>query len=161
MKKLYLLRHAKASWNDDNVEDKDRIISYLGINEAKKVAAEIINKNIKFDKILSSPAKRAYQTAEIIKNKTGFSGEIIFEESFYFDYQKEILRIIQDIDNKADSVLLVGHNPTWSKLVSDFTDERVYLDTANFAAIHADINDWNEAVYGIFNLEYVISPKNL
>lgn len=160
MKRLYFLRHAKASWNDD-ADDKDRIISYIGVNEAKKIAGEILKKNITFDKIISSPAKRAYQTAEIIKNKIGFSAEIIFEDSFYFDYQKEILRIIQDIDNKADSVLLVGHNPTWSKLVSDFTDERVYLDTANFAAMSADINDWNEAVYGIFNLEYVISPKNL
>ena len=118
MKKLYLLRHAKASWNDDNVEDKDRIISYLGINEAKKVAAEIINKNIKFDKILSSPAKRAYQTAEIIKNKTGFSGEIIFEESFYFDYQKEILRIIKILTTRLTAScwsVIIPHGQSWSQ----------------------------------------------
>ncbi|MBQ3656901.1 MAG: histidine phosphatase family protein [Bacteroidales bacterium] len=160
MKRIYLLRHAKASWNDD-VDDKDRIISYIGVNEAKKVAAEIVKKEIKFDKIISSPAKRAYQTADIIKNKIGFIGEIVLEESFYFDYQREILNFIQNIDNKVDSVLLVGHNPTWSKLAGDFSDERVYLDTANLAALNADINDWNEAVYGIFNLDYVISPNNL
>lgn len=162
MKKLYFMRHAKSDWLGD-VDDKDRIINYIGINEAKKIAAEIIKKEIKFDKIICSPAKRAYQTAEIIKNKIGFSDEIIIEESFYFDYQKEILKVIKNIDNQAQSVLLVGHNPTWSQMVSQLKKSpgKIYLDNANFVCLSADFNDWKEANYEKFDFEYIISPKNL
>jgi len=163
MKHLYFMRHAKSDWLNSDTDDRERTLHYIGINEAKIIAKEIINRNIKFDAIISSPAKRALQTAEIVKNKIGFDKEIIVKECFYFEEERVILKEIKNIDNNFQNVLLVGHNPTWSKMVMQLSidNQRVYMDNANFASLSGDFNDWNEIEYGKLNFEYILSPKNL
>ena len=162
MKTLYLLRHAKSDWQAA-VDDKDRELNYNGELEDRKLGKDIKARNIKFDKIICSPAVRAVQTYNIVSKSCGYQGEVFFSDKFYFCRAEEILEIVGTTDDAVDSLLLVGHNPVWSDLVHDLSDEhpRIYLDTCNFAALTFD-GRWSDLSAGKnCKLDYVISPRNI
>lgn len=160
MKNLYFMRHGSAEWNAQSDELRD--LSPIGRNEVKKIAYEVKVRNIQFDLIISSPANRARETAEIMKLNLGYSKDIIFKECFYFEDTKKVIDVIKDINNDINSVLMVGHNPTWTKIVSDLTESnRVYMDTASFASLKGDFLNWSETGNKEYELDYIISPKNL
>lgn len=162
MKTLYLLRHAKSDWLAD-VDDKERELNYNGELEARKLGKELKARNIVFDKIICSPAVRAVQTCNIVSKTCGYKGEVLFSDKFYFCRADEILEIVGSIDDTVDSLLLVGHNPVWSDLVRELSDEhpRIYLDTCNFVSLSFD-GRWSDLSAGKYcKLNYVISPRNI
>ena len=84
MKTLFLIRHAKSSWDNITLSDFERALNERGKSDAPKMAKRLRKKNIKIDAFISSPAKRAKKTAEyFIKEFNGKGGDIILVSALY------------------------------------------------------------------------------
>src|SRR4029434_8634311 len=80
MKTLFLIRHAKSSWDDAALSDKDRPLDDRGKRDAPKMGKRLAKRDVKPDLILSSPAVRARTTAEIIAKKLDYKRNDIVGE---------------------------------------------------------------------------------
>ena len=118
MKNLILLRHAKSSWKDSSLEDFNRPLSNRGKLDAPKIAKRLMHREIQIDLIISSSSRRTTDTANIFADILDYNSEIIFDRRIYAASDRNILSIINQIDNKFENVLLVCHNPGITNLVN-------------------------------------------
>lgn len=113
MKKIYLIRHAKSSWNDGMLDDFSRPLNGRGKKDLQLMGKRLAMFNVLPDAIYSSPAKRALKTAKSLavsitykKNKV-LTVDALYESSF-----EEYLELIHSIDDDCEEVFIVAHNPT-------------------------------------------------
>jgi phosphohistidine phosphatase len=158
MKTIYILRHAKSSWDNPNLADFERPLNKRGLKSAPFIG-EIIHKN-KFqpDSILSSPAKRAQQTAVLVKEAGKIEAEIQFDERIYEASPQQLLQIISELKTDSKSAMLVGHNPGLEGLVRFLTGENQAMPTATLAVIDLEIQNWKETDSECGNLRTLIRP---
>lgn len=147
MKTVYLVRHAKSSWKDASLDDFDRPLNKRGERDAPFMG-ELLKKNgIKPDVILSSPANRAITTAKIIAKEMGYPEKAIVEDkTVYLATAGELLSIIQDLDDKVNSVMIFGHNPgltTFGNYLGDKYNDNI--PTCAITGIELNIDDWDDA----------------
>jgi phosphohistidine phosphatase len=92
MKTLFLIRHAKSSWGDTALPDKDRPLDDRGKRDAPKMGKRLAKRDVKPDLILSSPAMRALATAEIIAKKLDYKLEdILVDDRLYASEADDLL----------------------------------------------------------------------
>ena len=115
MKFLYLLRHAKSSWNDPGLNDHDRPLNKRGRHSAKMMATYHSRAEIKPDLVLCSTATRAKQTLDPIVKAINPS-KIILERKIFVGAQQELWKQLWNIPKGTKSVLLIGHNPALQNL---------------------------------------------
>lgn len=116
MKKIYILRHAKAQ-KEIKIDDFSRKFTKRGKNELKALFESLQKYEIKWDKIYASPAFRTKKTAKIIaKNYAYDTKEIAFIDAFYEADEMELFAFLKNLDEGIENVLLVGHNPALLKL---------------------------------------------
>lgn len=161
MKTLYLLRHAKSSWNDSNLQDFDRPLNVRGRETAPLVGRFIRKKNLRVDLILSSPAARARQTAALVKESAGLSAELRYDERVYEADAARLLEVVAQADDSADAVVLVGHNPGMEELLTFLTGESRSMPTAALACLSLDLEKWGKARERAGRLEWLVRPKEL
>lgn len=126
MKKLILIRHAKSGWGSPDLGDIDRPLNNQGKKDASLMGERLSQYSIQPDLILSSPAKRAMKTAEIITKSLGYSvDKIVMLASLYTFDVKELLTIVQDINGRYQMVIVVGHNPAITRLAEYSTGFQV------------------------------------
>ncbi|MCF6240646.1 MAG: histidine phosphatase family protein [Bacteroidales bacterium] len=161
MKNLLVMRHAKSDWGN-NLPDIERPLNNRGKKAAPLMADYLKKVKKNPDIILSSPAKRAMSTAKIMKEKLELDKDIIIIKAFYFGFMNELMNTIKAIDNKYETVLIVGHNPVWEDLVSDLTGEAAYImPTAAIASIIFNTDDWQKITETDSKLEWSVTPKFL
>ena len=161
MKKLILMRHAQAITQDNNLDDYDRSLNKNGVKEAKEVGERLLNKNFKADLIISSPAKRAIQTAEIISNEIKYKKSILPNQYIYEAYVNTLQEIISFIHDDNDTVFLIGHNPSISVLAYMFCNLKENIPTAATVEINFDCNSWLEVSQQNATLISYDFPKDL
>ncbi len=83
MKTLFILRHAKSSWDNADSADFDRPLNKRGLETAPLVGETIRRNNFQIDSIISSPAKRAEQTAILVREAAQIKAEILFNDRIY------------------------------------------------------------------------------
>lgn len=159
MKTLFVLRHAKSSWDNINLSDFERPLNKRGLKTAPQMGEMMYRKNFQPNVIISSPAKRAKQTAILVKESAQISGKIYYDERIYEASPYRLLQIISEFDEKADSVMLVGHNPGLENLVKILTGEIQAMPTAALAIIDLNIEKWNEVSQECGTLRVLIRPK--
>ena len=116
MKTLILLRHAKSSWDFPDLSDHDRPLNNRGKKDAPLMAEVLKKKNIAIDLIISSTSKRTMETAKVFANTLNL--KIIEDRNLYLASEPEIKRIVKEIDDYYDSIILVGHNPGMTNLIN-------------------------------------------
>ena len=145
MKTLYLVRHAKSSWKNQGLTDFDRPLNKRGKRDAPFMGEVLNDKKIHTDFILTSPAKRANKTAAEIAANIGYPiKKISFDEDIYEASFTTLLEVIKKLDDKYDSVMLIGHNPGLTVLNNHISDH--YIDnipTCGIVALQSDKN-WSE-----------------
>lgn len=161
MKTLLLLRHARASRDDLTLRDFDRPLNDRGERDARLIGQWIKKKKIAVGIAVSSPAKRALHTAEIVLQAAGFTNEITFNERIYEASLHQLLKVVSEIQSSYVSALLVGHNPGFEELLSSLTDRGGHMPTASLWAIELDINNWNDVAPRSGELSWYIAPKQL
>lgn len=159
MKKLFILRHAKSSWDNSDLSDFERPLNEHGLKTAPFMGEVLRKNNINPDLILSSPAKRAKQTAILVKESGKLESSILYEERVYEAGALQLFHLIEEISDEFDSLLLVGHNPGLEGLIRVLTDEAQTMPTAALAIINLEISRWNELQANCGFLQAVIRPK--
>jgi len=144
MKKLYIIRHAKSSWDDMALDDFDRGLNKRGRKNAPMMANRLKNKGVMPDIILSSSAKRAKKTAKIIADGIGFSKKIKFDDELYDVLPNELHKKLRAIKNKHNTAFLIGHNPELNMIAEDFIDFNQNIVTCGILEIEFDCDSWSE-----------------
>ena len=145
MKTLTLFRHAKSSWKDASLQDRERPLNGRGQRDAPLMAERIKKAGIRPSLILSSPAVRAWTTAKSIAHEIGYPAEFLQQEDrLYHASIRRLLQIIADQDTGFNSLMIVGHNPGLTDfanhLMPDLTDN---IPTCGFVSFEIDHADWN------------------
>ncbi len=129
MKTLYLIRHAKSSWENKNVSDYERPLNDRGKRDAPFMAGILKKKSVKIDLILSSPANRALTTAKIFAKEVGIpETKIITNENIYGANKNDLLKVLLETDDTVNNLMLFGHNPGLTYLsnyICDFSQRDV------------------------------------
>ncbi len=160
MKTLYILRHAKSSWDDHSLADFERPLNSRGLKAAPFVGSLMKERGFSPTAIVSSPAMRAKQTAELVREATGIENDIVFNEHIYEASVGTLVSIISDLDNEVVFAMLVGHNPGAEGLVYYLTGEVAPMPTAALVVIELNIDSWTKLDGGSGKLKQVIRPKD-
>ncbi len=142
MKKLFIIRHAKSDWEDSNLDDFDRPLNEKGLKNAPFMGKVLKNKNIKPDLIISSPANRAYTTAELIANEVGYDKVITPNQYIYDAYVNTLQELITYIQDDKDVVFLVGHNPGISALACILCGMKEDIPTCSIIEVDFHTDSW-------------------
>lgn len=161
MKTLLLLRHAKSSWSDPSLRDFYRPLNKRGLKAAPLIGRFMRKRKIRPDLILSSPANRARQTAELVIEAAELETEPRFDENIYEASAVQLLEVVSEVEEDADEVMLVGHNPGLEDLLLALTGETRRMPTAALARISLDIERWREVRETGGQLEWLVKPKEL
>ncbi len=160
MKNLYLIRHAKSDWSDGSNSDFDRGLNKRGEKAIITMAKVLKEKKVMPDLILSSSAKRAELTTRGLAKSIGYSGEIKYIDALYMAEPETIQRLIKDVDDKYDTLFVVGHNPETTELSNLMIDG--YIDnvpTLGIVALQLPIEGWKELRTGKEKMQFFIYPK--
>ncbi len=166
MKKLYIIRHAKSSWDYPSLSDFDRPLNDRGKRDAPRMAKRLKEKRLTPDMVISSPAVRALDTCKIMCEVLGFDRKKIIEhKSLYHASEEQILSVVRQIkDRKGDKeeiVLLFGHNPGLTEFANRLSDENIAnIPTAGMVAAELNIDKWSQANWGCGKLLFFDFPKN-
>lgn len=127
MKKLHLIRHAKSSWADPSLADKQRPLNKRGQKSCGVMAKLILSVGCHFDHVFCSSAVRAQLTIKLInKNLTGAEIQWQLDDELYTFESDDLLRWCQGLDDVMSEVVIVGHNPALTELCNRLTG--CYLD---------------------------------
>ena len=163
MKRLYLVRHAKSSWEEPGESDMDRPLMEKGVKRTMKIIRFLKEKAVSIDLMISSPAERAFQTAILIANGIGYpEDKIMVERKIYDGYYDRILVLIYASSDDVSSMMIVGHNPTITHLANLFLHPGVdLLPTGGTICISFDTNEWKTIPSVDPVNEFIIFPKML
>ena len=161
MKNLFLLRHAKSSWDNTALTDFDRPLSKRGISNAILLSQYIQKHCISFDLVLSSPSERTQSTLDLVLSYFDPIPITTLKESIYHASASTLTQLIKQQDNEINNLLIIGHNPGLHVLAESLTNESIVkFPTCTFAKI-TNFNHWKDIDTGILNLESLITPKEL
>lgn len=141
--------------------DFERPLNERGIKAAPLMGRYMKENNIAPDVVISSPAVRANETAELVIEAAGMETELRFDKKIYEAMWLDLLSVIANITDEKNIVLLVGHNPGFEETVFRLTDKRVAMPTAALVKITLDIEHWNETRELCGNFEWIVKPKDL
>jgi phosphohistidine phosphatase len=144
MKTLFLVRHAKSSWEDAAVPDKERTLTERGKRDAPGMGKRLAKRDVKPELILSSPARRAFATAKIIAKSLGYKlKNIVVDDRLYPGAADELLNSIHRLDKQLDRVMIVGHNPALADLAHRLSSEIHRMPTCAVAEFRFDVKAWS------------------
>jgi phosphohistidine phosphatase len=162
---LYVLRHAKSSWDDPTLDDQRRPLSSRGRRAAKALAEHLRDRDIAPELVLCSPARRTLETYERAKP----AGELKVETELYDASAKDLLHRLRRIPGDVGSVMLIGHNPALQLLILKLsvdnggaTAEAVErkFPTGALASLRVTA-PWAELGSGTAELVELVRPKDL
>jgi phosphohistidine phosphatase len=168
-KQLFVLRHAKSSWDDPGLDDHERPLAPRGRRAVKVLADHFRANQIEPGLILCSSARRTRETLEGL----GLSGETLIEEGLYAASPRAVLERLNAIAPELDSAMVVGHNPAMQVLVlrlatgggselngSQLAEVQRKFPTGALATVAFE-GDWSELQPGSARLEAFVRPKQL
>ena len=155
MKILTLFRHAKTERDSESGEDFDRRLIDRGRDDSKRIGQEIRDLGLKFDLVLSSPAARAAETAEL----AGLTAR--FDERIYDASTGQLLDIVRAMDDEVDRLAMIGHNPGFERLASRLIGQDIEMPTGSLAEILVPVERWSEAEAANGRLTRFLKPKEL
>lgn len=119
MKNLFIIRHAKSSWEKEGLHDIERPLAGRGESDAALMGRMLLKKGTVPQTVISSPALRAFSTARIICDEINFDkNKIAINNVLYFGDEDAIIELIRSFLTEIETAVIVGHNPTFSHLCS-------------------------------------------
>jgi phosphohistidine phosphatase len=154
---IYFLRHASAGKSKANPKQDDkRPLDKDGVRQCASIGRALAAVDTQVDVILSSPLKRAVQTASLVANELGFEGKIDFTEALGKNAEFEAFHDLLRKQMKRDAILVVGHNPSLSaflsRVISGDNDRSVDLKKGAVARVEYDGRKPG-------TLEWLLTPK--
>ncbi len=145
MKRLTLMRHADARWNDPAISDLERPLNRRGTAAAQAMARRLLNLELIPDLLLASPARRTQQTADIVARELSLPARLVLrEEALYLASAPDMLKLVLGTGPRVAHLLVIAHNPGVSELVQLLIPQRssAGLATAALCSIAFDAAHW-------------------
>ena len=143
---LHIVRHAKSSWDYENISDIDRPLKLKGIKNAYEMARRIKINNTLPELIITSPANRAFHTAAIFTRVFELMFKnLIINENLYAAEEENIIDIIRSTDNSVSSLMICGHNPELTGFVNFYVKNTILnIPTSGIVTLIFDMDSWKE-----------------
>ncbi len=145
--RLYFLRHGEADWPNWNKPDDERPLTERGKKEMKKVAAFLARLDLSLDHIVTSPLPRAKQTAEPVAKyfELELSEDELLEPGFGSAELKKLVK-----KYPGESLMVVGHEPDFTKTISTLTGARLKLSKGGLALVDVDLTTMRGRLLWLF-----------
>jgi phosphohistidine phosphatase len=144
MKTLFLMRHAKSSWKDDSLADHERPLKKRGKKDIKLISKVMKKNDLKPDLIVTSSAVRAKETAELLAEAIKYKGKLVVSDDLYMGEPENYMKVLTDIKEKYNSVLIVGHNPGLEAYLQIIDGEIEALPTAGLGYLMLAVDEWED-----------------
>ncbi len=162
MKVLYLVRHAKSSWDYPELSDFDRPLNKRGKRDSPEMGRRLAEKGILPDLMLTSPANRALTTCKNIAEEINYPiKEIAADQNIYHAGVESLLKVVQQADDKHNFIMLFGHNPGFTDFANSLAGTSIYnIPTCGIFACQFQIDKWNDVALGNAEFLFYDYPKN-
>jgi len=147
VKTLLLMRHAKSSWKQSGLTDRERPLNRRGKRDAPKMGRLLREQGLVPQYILSSTALRARLTAEAVAEASGCDGELLLLDGLYGAEPQDYVHALHLVPDGVDPVLVIGHNPGIEDLLEVLTDHRERLPTAAMVHLRLPIERWGDLTH--------------
>lgn len=161
MKRLYLIRHAKSDWHSPSTDDHERPLNKRGIRAAKLMGRFLTSLGQEPDAVVSSSAVRARTTVELMSEAGGWTCPVRVTRAFYESRPETVLQEVSSESDTYESLLVAGHEPTWSALVRGLSGGQVKMVTAGLVRIDFDVASWSGVEAGRGLMVWFVPPKVL
>ena len=168
MKRLWLLRHAKSSWDDPSLPDTDRPLAPRGRQAAELLAAHLAISDVRPRAVLCSSSLRTRETLAAILPALGDALEIRIEPVLYRAGAAELLERLRKVSNRASSVMLISHNPGIQDLALGLAASgpalaalREKFPTGALATLDVEVQRWSEVDNGTATATTLVTPRSL
>jgi phosphohistidine phosphatase len=163
MKTLYLVRHAKSSWKDATLSDRERPLNKRGKRDAPRMGKRLMSRGAKPEVLISSPAVRARKTAAKIAAEIGYAEEQIrVEEGLYMGGTTGMLNVVRSLGQGIGTAMLFGHNPSMTDLVNYLAHADIEnVPTCGIAEIRFYAESWADVVKGGGEMVLFDYPKRI
>ncbi|MBD2106269.1 histidine phosphatase family protein [Nodosilinea sp. FACHB-13] len=159
-KQLILFRHGKSDWNVGNGRDRDRPVAERGIIAAKTMGKLLAAAGKVPDLAITSSAVRARTTLEIAMEAGHWPCPMSVTDDLYEASIDQVLQVIYAVPDHHRSLMLVGHQPTWSDAASFFLGGGiVHMPTAAMVCLEFEITTWSQIDYGRGTLLWLLPPR--
>jgi len=164
MKTLHLLRHAKSSWDEPGLADRERPLNPRGRRDAPRMGVALATM-IEPMPVDTSPARRARLTLEGVCR--GWPGLARLthrtDEALYTFQSRSLASWIARQDDRQPALFLIGHNPALTDLINELSGEDALanLPTAGYARLSLPVDRWRHLVMGAAALEQTLFPRQL
>ena len=162
MLKLLLMRHGKSDWGSAAGGDQARPLAPRGVKAARRVGLFLTATGEAPDSVVTSPAVRARSTAELAAEAGGWNGAFRVASDLYGGGPEGVLAEVRCEPSATGTLLVAGHEPTWSHLASMLTGgSRFRFPTAAVACVAFECGDWSQVAPGRGELLWFVTPKLL
>ena len=174
MKRLYILRHAKAQQAEPGQDDHARALTLRGVADAEAMARYLRKSGAKIDRVLVSTSARTVQTADLVLRELQLPPRADYRDGLYLAEPGKILAMIQGLPVRTGTVMVIGHNPGLEELATILAREAVRrkererrdeleekFPTAALAVLEFDADRWREIKPGEGKLVDFVRPKDL
>jgi phosphohistidine phosphatase len=146
LKSLILVRHAKSDWADPSLKDFDRPLNERGKRDAPVMAHRLLDKKIKIDAFISSPAKRAKRTAELFAAQYKMDKkDIIFFDELYLADPETFYNVIAQTGDDHSTIAIFSHNDGITQFANQLSDVRVDdMPTCSLFAVKMKLKKWKD-----------------
>lgn len=167
---LCLLRHAKSSWKNPSLPDRDRPLATRGITDAPRMGKAMAEHGIAPELVLCSSARRTRDTLDLVLPELRVEPKVVYEDALYHASPETMLEMLHDVQPGANRVMLVGHNPELQSFALDlvgagpkhFRDRlRTKYPTAALAVINFAAGLWKSVAVNSGTLNLFLAPKDL
>ncbi len=154
------MRHAKSDWGTGLSSDRERPLASRGTKAAKRMGKFLTKIEAVPDLILCSPAVRARTTAELANKAGRWKAAVEVVPTFYGGDWTDVVDGILNSGASANRILVAGHEPTWSDLVSALTGgSSVAMPTAAVACVAFNGQSWSKLGPGCAELQWLVTPR--
>ncbi len=170
MKTIFLLRHAKSSWDDRSLADHDRPLSERGRRAAPRIGVYMRGAGCQPDLVLCSTSERTRQTLKAVLSELDVEPVVEFEEELYLAAPSAMIDLVRSVPDTVEAVLLVGHNPGTGMLAGELSGfglagqlnlMRAKFPTTGLAIIELNVDRWKDTVGGCGTLKEFVRPRDL
>jgi len=167
---LSLLRHAKSSWSNPTLADRERPLTTRGVADAPLMGKAMAERGIDPELVLCSSARRTRDTLDLVLPELRVEPKVVYVDELYHASPEQMLEMLHGIQPGANRVMLVGHNPEIQSFALDlvgsgpkhFRDRlRTKYPTAGLAVINFVSGLWKSVTVNSGTLNLFLSPKDL
>lgn len=170
MKRVYLLRHAKAEIGTARMSDRERRLAPRGVENAQSLGILINNRKMKFDRVLCSSSERTRETIAAINAQQATPFAVEYQDQLYLASPGDLIHTLQILPETIQSVLIIGHNPGIHQLCLTLAQSgepdamgevELKYATCGFAILECEVNQWAQLAPGCAHLAHYLNRHHV